>query len=68
MSRSTLMPQGRADRIQHGVSSKSHWHMARTPAMQQALSNAEPGHRQSSGLFVPGEGSGLWPDAACKAG
>ena len=26
--------------IQHGVSSKSHWHMARTPALQQALSNA----------------------------
>lgn len=25
--------------IQHGVSSKSYWHMARTPAMQQALSN-----------------------------
>ena len=26
--------------IQHGVSSKSYWRMARTPAMQQALSNA----------------------------
>ena len=26
--------------IQHGVSSKSYWHMARTPAAQQALSNA----------------------------
>jgi RNA-directed DNA polymerase len=26
--------------IQHGVSSNSYWHMARTPAMQQALSNA----------------------------
>ena len=25
--------------IQHGVSSRSYWHMARTPAMQQALSN-----------------------------
>ena len=25
--------------IQHGVSSKSYWHMARTPAMQQALNN-----------------------------
>ena len=25
--------------IQHGVSSKSYWHMARTPALQQALSN-----------------------------
>ena len=26
--------------IQHGVSSKSYWHMARTPAVQQAMSNA----------------------------
>lgn len=26
--------------IQHGVSSKSYWHMARTPALQQALSYA----------------------------
>lgn len=26
--------------IQHGVSSKSYRHMARTPAVQQALSNA----------------------------
>jgi RNA-directed DNA polymerase len=26
--------------IQHGVSSRSFWHMARTPAAQQALSNA----------------------------
>ena len=25
---------------QHGVSSHSHWHMARTPALQQGLSNA----------------------------
>src|SRR3990167_11391047 len=25
--------------IQHGVSSKSYWHMARTPAMQRALNN-----------------------------
>lgn len=25
--------------IQHGVSSKSYWHRARTPALQQALSN-----------------------------
>ncbi|MFM8766626.1 MAG: transposase zinc-binding domain-containing protein, partial [Rubrivivax sp.] len=28
---------------------------------------AEPGHKQSSGLFVPGEGPGHWPGAACKA-
>ena len=28
---------------------------------------AEPGHKQSCGLFVPGEGSGLRPGAACKA-
>lgn len=26
--------------IQHGVSSKSYWHMARSPALQQAMSNA----------------------------
>ena len=26
--------------IQHGVSSHSYWHMARTTALQQALSNA----------------------------
>lgn len=25
--------------IQHGGSSKSYWHMARTPAMRQALNN-----------------------------
>ena len=25
--------------IQHGTSSQSYWHMARTPAMQQALNN-----------------------------
>ena len=29
---------------------------------------AGPGHKQSGGLFVPGEGLGLWPGAACKAG
>ena len=28
---------------------------------------AEPGHKQSGGLFVPGEGPGHWPGAACKA-
>jgi hypothetical protein len=28
---------------------------------------AEPGHGQSSGLSVPGEGPGHWPGAACKA-
>jgi RNA-directed DNA polymerase len=25
--------------IQHGVNSKSYWHMARTPGIQQALNN-----------------------------
>jgi len=34
----------------------------------RSLAGAEPGHKQSGGLFVPGEGSGHWPDAACKAG
>jgi 5-methylcytosine-specific restriction endonuclease McrA len=37
-------------------------------ASRRALSlpdlKAEPGHRQSSGLSVPGEGLGLWPNAA----
>ena len=28
---------------------------------------ASPGHKQSSGLFVPGERLGHWPSAACKA-
>ena len=28
---------------------------------------AEPGRKQSGGLFAPGEGSGRWPGAACKA-
>jgi hypothetical protein len=27
---------------------------------------AEPGHKESGGLFVPGEGPCLWPGAACK--
>ena len=34
--------------IQHGVSSKSYWYMARTPAMQQALFNA---WLKAQGLF-----------------
>ena len=43
--------------IQHGVSSKSYWHMARTPAVQQALSNA---WLKAQGLFSVKD---LW----CKA-
>ncbi|MFZ4532338.1 MAG: hypothetical protein ACOYOJ_11045, partial [Alsobacter sp.] len=39
---------------------------ARAPARGQAL-QAEPGHQQSGGLLVPGEGPGRWPGAACKA-
>jgi hypothetical protein len=27
---------------------------------------AEPGHKQSGGLFVPGEEPGRWPGAPCK--
>ena len=34
----------------------------------RSLASAEPGHKQSGGLFVPGEGPGLWHGAACKAG
>ncbi len=38
----------------------------RAPARGQ-MQHAEPGHKQSSGLFVPGEEAGHWPGAACKA-
>jgi hypothetical protein len=31
-----------------------------------AILRGEPGHQQSGGLLVPGEGSGHWPDAPCK--
>jgi len=34
----------------------------RAAAREQAL-QAEPGHKQSSGLFVPAEGPGHWPGA-----
>ena len=34
----------------------------------RSLARAEPEHKQSGGLFVPGEGLGHWPDAACKVG
>ena len=37
----------------------------RAPAPGQAL-QAEPGHQQSSGPFVPGEKSGRWPGVPCK--
>jgi hypothetical protein len=30
------------------------------------MTDAEPGHEQSSGLFVPGEEPGHWPGAPCK--
>lgn len=43
--------------IQHAVSSASYWHMARSPALQQALSNA---WLQAQGLVSVKE---LW----CKA-
>ena len=38
----------------------------RAPARGQ-MQHAEPGHKQSSGLFVPGEEAGHWPGAACQA-
>ena len=34
---------------------------------RQAGGYAEPGLKPSCGRFVPGEGLGLWPNAACKA-
>jgi len=33
----------------------------------KTMRQAEPGLRQPGGLFVPGEGPGYWPGAACKA-
>lgn len=41
---------------------------ASTGAELPRFIKAEPGHEQSSGLFVPGEGPGHGPGAACKAG
>ena len=38
----------------------------RAAARGQMPLQAEPGHKQSSGLFVPGEGPGHWPGAPCK--
>ena len=41
---------------------------ARTVGAQAPyLPQAEPGHQQSNGLLMPGEGSGHWRGAACKA-
>ncbi len=45
--------------IQHGVSSKSYWHMARTPAVQQGLTNAwlkEQGLRSVKDLWCKAQG------------
>ena len=44
---------------QHGVSSKSYWHMARTPAAQQVLSNA---WLEAQGLLCV---KALWCKAKC---
>ena len=33
-----------------------------------SMARAEPGQKQSGGLFVSGEGPVLWPGAACEAG
>ena len=47
--------------IQHGVSSKSYRHMARTPAMQQALSNAERcGSNSACALLDSAKRPRLW--------
>ena len=39
---------------------------ASTGAELPRFIKAEPGHEQSSGLLVPGEGPGHWPGAPCK--
>jgi RNA-directed DNA polymerase len=49
--------------IQHGVSSKSYWHMARTPAMQQALNNEwlqAQGLPSIKQLWCKAQGAGLF--------
>jgi hypothetical protein len=52
---------------QHAASFIAHTE-ASTGAELPRFIQAEPGAKQSSGLFVPGEGHGHWPGAACKAG
>jgi len=51
---------------QHAASFIAHTE-ASTGSELPRFINAESGHKQSSGLFVPGEGPGHWPGAACKA-
>ena len=55
----TRPPSGRGSFIAHTE--------AGTGAELPLFIKAEPGHKQSIGLFVPGEVSGHWPGAACKA-
>ena len=40
---------------------------AQAAARLWCVEKASPGHKQSSGRFVPGEQQGHWPGAACKA-
>ena len=42
--------------IQHAVSSKSYWHMARTPAVQMAMSNASQGWVSLRELWLKAQG------------
>ena len=50
---------------QHAASFIAHTE-ASTGAELPRFIKAEPGPKQSSGLFVPSEGPGHWPGAACK--
>ena len=50
-----------------GISLKQTFAAEAKELRRKAGGYAEPGHKLSSGQFVPGEGLGLWPNAACKA-
>ena len=52
---------------QAGISLKQTYAQEGKTLRRQAGGYAEPGHKLSSGQFVPGEGLGHWPNAACKA-
>ena len=55
--------------IQHGVSSKSYWHMARTPATQQALNNtwlAAQGLLSVKDLWCKAQGYTQNKTSSCK--
>jgi magnesium-protoporphyrin O-methyltransferase len=61
--------RGRSERVASGFyTSQALELLPSSPLPPWGRAGAEPGHKQSSGLFVPGEGPGHWPGAACKVG